>query len=269
MYKAKKQGAYEAVVGGRLRRSGAACVGSAPNASISSAAHVQPISSCISIHRSFTSSSRSCHILAIKTPPIQSLPSGQLIASGRPSGASSAAPVAASSAASFSAPCFLLTVLSSQRSCRILANQASPIESLSLLSHQPYAQGPLDGGKSREGSPHEGLRGRVLLMEFVFSEMPNSSDSMVLLLEGLVEGTSLSIFLFLLLVYLFIIFSNVSIFGLILFKRSLHQPVYLLYLNLSANDLLGNTTVFPWLLVDQLRPASLRHIHLYSCVVQV
>ncbi|KAK7882205.1 hypothetical protein WMY93_028379 [Mugilogobius chulae] len=100
------------------------------------------------------------------------------------------------------------------------------------------------------------------------SAMPNSSDSVVLLLEGLVEGTSLPIFLFLLLVYLFVVFSNVSIFGLIFFKRSLHQPMYLLYLNLSANDLLGNTNVIPRLLVDLLRPASLRHIHLYSCVVQ-
>ncbi|KAK7882201.1 hypothetical protein WMY93_028375 [Mugilogobius chulae] len=106
------------------------------------------------------------------------------------------------------------------------------------------------------------------------SAMPNSSDNVLLLLEGLTVGSSdssgpsLLVFLFLLLVYLFVVISNLSITVLILLKRSLHQPVYLLYLNLSINDLLGNTTVIPRLLVDLLRPASLRHIHLYSCIVQ-
>ncbi|KAK7882202.1 hypothetical protein WMY93_028376 [Mugilogobius chulae] len=115
----------------------------------------------------------------------------------------------------------------------------------------------------------EGSPGRVRS-----SAMPNSSDSLFLLLEGLTVGSScpsgpsLLVFLFLLLVYLFVVISNLSITVLILLKRSLHQPVYLLYLNLSINDLLGNTTVIPRLLVDLLRPASLRHIHLYSCVVQ-
>ncbi|XP_072317842.1 olfactory receptor 4B13-like [Eucyclogobius newberryi] len=99
--------------------------------------------------------------------------------------------------------------------------------------------------------------------------MSNSSDGVVLLLEGLtMDSSSLPVFLLLLLAYLFVVFSNVSISVLILLNRSLHQPVYLLYLNLSANDLLGNTTVIPRLLWDLLRPPSLRHIHLYGCVLQ-
>uniref|UniRef100_A0A3B4ARN8 G-protein coupled receptors family 1 profile domain-containing protein n=1 Tax=Periophthalmus magnuspinnatus TaxID=409849 RepID=A0A3B4ARN8_9GOBI len=100
--------------------------------------------------------------------------------------------------------------------------------------------------------------------------MSNSSDSLDLLLEGLTvdPGSTLPVFLLLLFSYLFVLFSNLSMCILIIRNRSLHQPMYLLYLNLSTNDLLGNTTVMPRLLYDLLRPLALRHIHLFTCVIQ-
>uniref|UniRef100_A0A8C6T592 Odorant receptor, family F, subfamily 115, member 15 n=1 Tax=Neogobius melanostomus TaxID=47308 RepID=A0A8C6T592_9GOBI len=101
--------------------------------------------------------------------------------------------------------------------------------------------------------------------------MANSSDSSVLLLEGLSldsPGAALSTFLIVLFAYTFVLLSNVTISLLILLNRSLHQPLYLLYLNLSFNDLLSNTLIIPRLLADLLRAPSLRTIHLYSCVIQ-
>ncbi|XP_020779618.2 olfactory receptor 2F1-like [Boleophthalmus pectinirostris] len=100
--------------------------------------------------------------------------------------------------------------------------------------------------------------------------MSNSSDSVDLLLEGLTLDSDhlLPVFLLLLFAYIFVLFSNFCMCFLIISERSLHQPMYLLYLNLSTNDILGNTTVMPRLLYDMLRPPALRHIHLYGCVVQ-
>uniref|UniRef100_A0A8C6TBM5 Odorant receptor, family F, subfamily 115, member 15 n=1 Tax=Neogobius melanostomus TaxID=47308 RepID=A0A8C6TBM5_9GOBI len=108
------------------------------------------------------------------------------------------------------------------------------------------------------------------LMSLRTSLMANSSDSSVLLLEGLSldsPGAALSTFLIVLFAYTFILLSNVTISLLILLNRSLHQPLYLLYLNLSFNDLLSNTLIIPRLLADLLRAPSLRTIHLYSCVI--
>ncbi|XP_030009403.1 olfactory receptor 5M11-like [Sphaeramia orbicularis] len=95
-------------------------------------------------------------------------------------------------------------------------------------------------------------------------------NSLILQVEGLkITGGSIypvfSIFIFL---YIFIIFSNLGILILIVLDKSLHRPMYLLFLNLPVNDILGNSNVIPRLLVDMLRPPSERLISYYECVVQ-
>uniref|UniRef100_UPI003AAD1F51 olfactory receptor 8G17-like n=1 Tax=Centroberyx gerrardi TaxID=166262 RepID=UPI003AAD1F51 len=76
------------------------------------------------------------------------------------------------------------------------------------------------------------------------------------------------VFLFYLFSYLFIIFANVGIVVLVCIEKSLHQPMYLLFCNLSINDILGNSNMLPRLLTDMLVPPSERLISYYECVVQ-
>ncbi|XP_050925067.1 olfactory receptor 146-like [Lates calcarifer] len=76
------------------------------------------------------------------------------------------------------------------------------------------------------------------------------------------------LFLLLFFSYLFIMVANVGIAVLIFMDKNLHQPMYLLFCNLSVNDLLGNSIMVPRLLVDMLRPPSERLISYYECVVQ-
>ncbi|XP_076744902.1 olfactory receptor 1500-like [Maylandia zebra] len=68
--------------------------------------------------------------------------------------------------------------------------------------------------------------------------------------------------------YLFLIVANVGIAVLVFVDKSLHQPMYILFCNLSINDLFGNSIMIPRLLVDMLRPPSERLISYYECVVQ-
>ncbi|KAM9348545.1 olfactory receptor 8G17-like [Symphorus nematophorus] len=95
-------------------------------------------------------------------------------------------------------------------------------------------------------------------------------NSFTIQLEGLnVSKDSLyPVFLFLLFSYLFIIVANVGIAVLVFMDKSLHQPMYLLFCNLSVNDILGNSIMVPRLLMDMLRPPSERLTSYYECVVQ-
>ncbi|XP_053188106.1 olfactory receptor 146-like [Scomber japonicus] len=95
-------------------------------------------------------------------------------------------------------------------------------------------------------------------------------NSLTLELEG-IKVTKISkypAFIFLLLTYLFILITNVGIVLLILTERSLHQPMYLLFCNLSINDVMGSSFVIPRALIDILTPSSERFIHYYECVMQ-
>ncbi|XP_078142800.1 putative olfactory receptor 52L2 [Centroberyx gerrardi] len=95
-------------------------------------------------------------------------------------------------------------------------------------------------------------------------------NSFTLQLEGLkvTEDSMYPVFLFYLFSYLFIIFANVGIVVLVCIEKSLHQPMYLLFCNLSINDILGNSNMLPRLLTDMLVPPSERLISYYECVVQ-
>ena len=95
-------------------------------------------------------------------------------------------------------------------------------------------------------------------------------NSFTLQLEGLnvSQESTYPVFLFIFFSYLFIIVANAGLAVLVFVDKSLHQPMYLLLCNLSANDILGNSIMVPRLLIDMLRPPSERLISYYECVVQ-
>ncbi|XP_076607256.1 putative olfactory receptor 52L2 [Chaetodon auriga] len=103
------------------------------------------------------------------------------------------------------------------------------------------------------------------------AQMGNDTyNSLTLQLEGLriTETNKYPIFIFLLLAYVFIFIANVGIVLLIWSDRSLHQPMYLLFCNLSINDVIGNSLLVPRVLADILVPPSERLMHYYECVMQ-
>ncbi|XP_074466983.1 olfactory receptor 52N5-like [Sebastes fasciatus] len=101
--------------------------------------------------------------------------------------------------------------------------------------------------------------------------MDNKTLNMdVLLLEGLKVNPQSSVpaFVLLLLIYIFIMVSNIGLAVLIFMESSLHQPMYLLFCNMSINDVFGATTIIPRLLRDIFTPITERYIHYYECVIQ-
>ncbi|KAM6907104.1 olfactory receptor 52N2-like [Xenentodon cancila] len=92
----------------------------------------------------------------------------------------------------------------------------------------------------------------------------------VLILEALkVTPQSLvPAFILLLLVYVFIIVTNLGLLVVILHSSSLRQPMYLLLCNMSINDVFGATTVVPHVLRDLLVSDSGRYIHYAACAAQ-
>ncbi|XP_062262487.1 putative gustatory receptor clone PTE03 [Platichthys flesus] len=100
--------------------------------------------------------------------------------------------------------------------------------------------------------------------------MENSSyNSPTLQLEGLkvTKTSKYPVFICLLIIYVFIFIANLGILLLIWTDRSLHQPMYLLFCNLTINDIMRSLLV-PRLLSDILRPPSERLISYYECVLQ-
>ncbi|XP_062289055.1 olfactory receptor 8G17-like [Scomber scombrus] len=95
-------------------------------------------------------------------------------------------------------------------------------------------------------------------------------NSPTLQLEGLnvSKDSMYPLFLFLFFSYLFIIVANVGITLIVFIDKTLHQPMYILFCNLSVNDILGNSLLEPRLLVNLLRPPSERIISYYECVAQ-
>uniref|UniRef100_A0A8D0AD17 Olfactory receptor 52N5-like n=1 Tax=Sander lucioperca TaxID=283035 RepID=A0A8D0AD17_SANLU len=92
----------------------------------------------------------------------------------------------------------------------------------------------------------------------------------ILQLEGLKVSpeSSFPAFILLLLIYAFIMVSNIGLVVLIFADRSLHLPMYLLFCNMSINDVFGATTIIPPLLSDVFIPITDRYIYYYECVVQ-
>uniref|UniRef100_A0A671VBZ8 G-protein coupled receptors family 1 profile domain-containing protein n=1 Tax=Sparus aurata TaxID=8175 RepID=A0A671VBZ8_SPAAU len=95
------------------------------------------------------------------------------------------------------------------------------------------------------------------------------SDDFILL-EGLKVSSqsSLPAFVFLLLIYIFAVVSNISLVTLIFTTRRLHQPMYLLFCNMSINDIFGTSIITPHILRNIFIPPSERLIDYNSCVIQ-
>ncbi|XP_034034398.1 olfactory receptor 56A5-like [Thalassophryne amazonica] len=89
-------------------------------------------------------------------------------------------------------------------------------------------------------------------------------------LEGLKFSpeASIPVFTFLLLTYIFIMVSNISLFILISLEKSLHQPMYLLFCNMIVNDVFEATAIIPPLLSQIFVPIMDRYIHYVNCVIQ-
>ncbi|XP_058483712.1 olfactory receptor 52N5-like [Solea solea] len=101
--------------------------------------------------------------------------------------------------------------------------------------------------------------------------MENQSlHSGILLLEGLkvTPQSAVPAFILLLLIYVFIMVSNLGLVLLILRSRSLQQPMYLLFCNMSVNDVFGATIIIPHVLRDMFVSTSERYIRYVDCVVQ-
>ncbi|XP_059207230.1 olfactory receptor 52N5-like [Centropristis striata] len=89
-------------------------------------------------------------------------------------------------------------------------------------------------------------------------------------IEGLKVTSSSSVpaFVLLLLTYIFIMVSNLGLVVLISMDRSLQQPMYLLFCNMSVNDVFGATAIIPRLLSSIFTPIAERYVYYISCVVQ-
>lgn len=74
------------------------------------------------------------------------------------------------------------------------------------------------------------------------------------------------LFFLLLFVYVSLLFSNIGVLALIIMEKSLHQPMYFLFCNLSVNDVIGNTALLPQLMAHVL--STKRFITYNQCVAQ-
>ncbi|XP_018542536.2 olfactory receptor 146-like, partial [Lates calcarifer] len=95
-------------------------------------------------------------------------------------------------------------------------------------------------------------------------------NSLTLQLEGLkvTKNFKYPVFFLFFISYIVMMIMNVGISVLIFTDKNLHQPMYLLFCNLSVSDIIGCTHILPRLLSDMLRPPSERLISYYECVVQ-
>ncbi len=92
----------------------------------------------------------------------------------------------------------------------------------------------------------------------------------IIFIEGLKVSmqSTISAFIILLLIYIFIVVANISLVVLIFMERSLHEPMYLLFCNMSVNDVFGATNIIPHLLSNIFTPIAERYISYIDCVVQ-
>ncbi|KAM4547548.1 olfactory receptor 8G17-like [Fundulus diaphanus] len=95
-------------------------------------------------------------------------------------------------------------------------------------------------------------------------------NSPTLQLEGLkVKDDSVRLVFFLFLFsYIIFMVMNLGILTIICIEKSLHQPMYVLFCNLTISDIIGSTHILPRLLSDMLLPPSEHLISYYECVVQ-
>ncbi|XP_015252416.1 PREDICTED: olfactory receptor 1496-like [Cyprinodon variegatus] len=98
----------------------------------------------------------------------------------------------------------------------------------------------------------------------------NTFNSPILQLEGLkIQEDSVHLVFFLFLFsYIVFMIMNLGILAIIFMEKNLHQPMYVLFCNLTISDIIGSTHILPRLLSDILLPPAERLIGYYECVVQ-
>uniref|UniRef100_A0A3B1IP86 Olfactory receptor n=1 Tax=Astyanax mexicanus TaxID=7994 RepID=A0A3B1IP86_ASTMX len=88
----------------------------------------------------------------------------------------------------------------------------------------------------------------------------------VLYLIGRHIATYLSYAIFAILGYFLIVFCNLVLLTTIIMNKSLHEPMYILLLNLPINDLIGSTALFPHIIKELLWDT--RTMPFSTCVTQ-
>lgn len=98
--------------------------------------------------------------------------------------------------------------------------------------------------------------------------MTEVSNLSTLMLQGfnLPPESILPAFIFATLGYLTILLCNLTLLITIILNKSLHQPMYILLLNLPINDLIGSTALFPQIIKELLWDT--RTIQLSTCITQ-
>ncbi|XP_076002306.1 olfactory receptor 13H1-like [Genypterus blacodes] len=74
------------------------------------------------------------------------------------------------------------------------------------------------------------------------------------------------LFFLLLFFYSSLLVTNVGVLALIITEKNLHQPMYILFCNLSVNDLIGNTVLLPQLMAHII--STERFVTYSQCVAQ-
>ncbi|XP_062409112.1 olfactory receptor 52E2-like [Sardina pilchardus] len=97
--------------------------------------------------------------------------------------------------------------------------------------------------------------------------MSTVSDILVLEELGHPESFADLVFYTLLFVYIALLITNFCVLVIIIREKSLHQPMYLLFCNLSVNDVLNNTVILPQLLFDMVTKNRL--ISYNACASQI
>ncbi|XP_049925492.1 olfactory receptor 52B2-like [Epinephelus moara] len=98
------------------------------------------------------------------------------------------------------------------------------------------------------------------------NDLYNTSSVLVLNRFNLSSENALPAFLFATLSYMIILFCNLILILTIVLNKSLHQPMYLILLNLPINDLIGSTAFFPQVIKDIL--TNSRTMQYSACVAQ-
>ncbi|CAL8362172.1 unnamed protein product [Merluccius merluccius] len=94
----------------------------------------------------------------------------------------------------------------------------------------------------------------------------NTTHFLTLQSLNLPMETAISTFLLATLSYMVILFCNLVLILTIVLNKTLHQPMYLLLINLPINDLLGSTAFFPHVIKELL--LDTRRMNYAACVVQ-
>ncbi|XP_047450636.1 putative gustatory receptor clone PTE01 [Mugil cephalus] len=94
----------------------------------------------------------------------------------------------------------------------------------------------------------------------------NTSSTLHLTGFNLTSETVFPAFLFATLSYLIILFCNLTLILTIVLHKSLHQPMYMILLNLPVNDIIGSSALFPQVIKEIL--TNSQTMHYSACVAQ-